>query len=130
MTIRMLLPAVLLAGGLTFPSVAEEPETSSILIRNISGYVVIDDEHIALRSGSSRAYLVTLDNRCWGLRFGSAIGTSFRENRRISNPRFEYITTGEDRCYIDTIELVDSVEIARELVAERAEAENEGAPES
>lgn len=98
---------------------ADEP----VNVRAINGYVVIDEQHIALRGGASRTYLVTLRRRCLGLRGSTRIGTSFENNGRITMPRAEYILNDRDRCYLDSIEQVESVDAARALVAERAEDE-------
>jgi len=111
-----------LAIGMSLTGVATTPATADpIRIVNVSGYVVLDRQHLILRGGASRAYLVTLQRRCWGLREGYQLGTSFHGNERINNPRFEYITTGDDRCYIDTIEEVENVAEARELIESRAD---------
>ncbi len=94
-----------------------------VTIRTISGYTVIDDRHLLIRSGPSRHYLVTTRQRCSGMRFGVQIGTSFRENQRICQPHMEYIIPDDGwRCLIDTIEEVDDPDHARDLIARRAAA--------
>ncbi|WP_323763108.1 DUF6491 family protein [Maricaulis sp.] len=93
-----------------------------IRLRGINGYAVLDRQHLVLRAGASRRYLVTLKRRCFGLRSGHSIGLSVRSHSTIHNPHFEYIQTGQERCYFDTIEEVDSNDQARALIAARAEA--------
>jgi hypothetical protein len=96
----------------------------SIRLVNVNGYTVIDREHLVLNGGASRHYLVTLRTRCYDLNFGHQIGTSFPPTTTLYAPMMEYITVNEEhRCYIDTIEEVDSVDAARTLIEERAEAE-------
>ena len=91
-------------------------------IRNVNGYAVLDRQHLVLRAGASRRYLVTLQRRCLGLRGSAGIGLSLRNFSTIHNPHFEYVETREDRCYFDTIEAVESNDEARALIAARAEA--------
>lgn len=90
----------------------------------INGYSVIDREHVVFRAGASRHYLATLQHRCPDLNFGVRLATSFGENATLCPPVIEYVTPDNGfRCAIDTVEEVDSVDAARTLVAERAEAE-------
>jgi len=107
-----------LAGMLAFstPAAAER-----IRLVNINGYSVIDNQHLVLNGGVRRHYLVTLRNRCPGLRFGAEVGLSFPSTTTLYTPFLEYVYTRDDgRCFIDTIEPVDSVEAARALVEERS----------
>ncbi|WP_291842258.1 DUF6491 family protein [Maricaulis sp.] len=91
-------------------------------LRNINGYAVLDRQHIVLRAGASRRYLVTLQRRCFGLRSSQRLGLSLDTFGTIHNPRFEFVQTEDGRCYFDTIEEVDSNDAARALIAARAEA--------
>ncbi|WP_417491560.1 DUF6491 family protein [Maricaulis sp.] len=111
------------AGTLAFsaPSAAER-----IRLVNISGYSVIDNQHMILEGGPRHHYLVTLRNPCHGLRSGVEVGLSFPSTTTLYTPFLEYVYTRDDgRCFIETIEPVDSVEAARVLIEERA-AEEEG----
>jgi len=103
---------------------ASETETRNgpIRIRNINGYAVLDRQHLVLRAGASRRYLVTLKRRCTGLRGSTGVGLSLDNFATIHNPHFEYIQTRQDRCYFDTIEQVESNDEARALIAARAQA--------
>ncbi|PIW31555.1 MAG: hypothetical protein COW29_01445 [Rhodobacterales bacterium CG15_BIG_FIL_POST_REV_8_21_14_020_59_13] len=91
----------------------------------INGYSVIDREHVVFNGGASRHYLATLRHSCPDLRFGIQLATSFGENATLCPPVVEFITPDNGfRCAIDTVEEVDSVDAARTLIAERAEAED------
>ncbi|WP_417483170.1 DUF6491 family protein [Maricaulis sp.] len=112
-----------LAGMLAFsaPSAAER-----IRLVNINGYSVIDNQHMVLNGGPSDHYLVTLRNPCHGLRSGVEVGLSFPSTTTLYTPFLEYVYTRDDgRCFIETIEPVDSKEAAEALVEERA-AEDDG----
>lgn len=114
---------------------AEQAETGNpnrIRLVNVNGYSVIDREHLVLNGGASRHYLVTLQRSCFGLRSGVQIGTSFPATTTLYTPFMEYITVEngplDERCYIDTIEAVESVDAARLLIEQRAQAEAEDTP--
>lgn len=98
-----------------------------IWVRNINGYSVLDAQHVVLNGGASRHYLVTTTTRCSGLRFGVQLATSFGDTEHLCPPFVEYIIPEDGwRCAIDTIEEVESLEHARDLVAARsAEEERE-----
>ncbi|WP_300529419.1 DUF6491 family protein [Maricaulis sp.] len=117
--------AILAACVLTLPAVAEDRERVRVV--NVNGYTVVDNQHVILSGSASRRYLVTLQRRCWGLRRGIQIGTSFGRTATIYNPRFEYIVTRDDpRCYIRDIEQVENEDAALALIEQRAaEAEAE-----
>ncbi|OLF72177.1 hypothetical protein AWH62_10010 [Maricaulis sp. W15] len=104
--------------GEAAPAASDGP----IRIRNVNGYAVLDRQHLVLRAGASRRYLVTLQRRCSGLRSGMHLGLSLGRFSTIHNPRFEYVETRDDRCYFDTIEQVESNDEARTLIAARADA--------
>ncbi|WP_339737028.1 DUF6491 family protein [uncultured Maricaulis sp.] len=106
--------------ALSAPAAAER-----IRLVNINGYSVIDNEHLVLNGGASHHYLVTLRHRCPGLRFGVEVGLSFPSTTTLYTPFLEYVYTRDDvRCFIDTIEPVDSLDAARALIEERAAAES------
>ncbi|WP_421792108.1 DUF6491 family protein [Hyphobacterium sp.] len=104
----------------------EEDSPRCLRMTNINSYSVIDREHVVFRGGASRHYLATMRHRCPDLNFGIQIATSFGSNATICHPVVEFITPQNGfRCAIDTIEQVDSMDEARALIAERAEAEAE-----
>lgn len=111
------------------PAASPEAEPTDLVapdgpvrLRGLNGYAVLDRQHLVLRAGASRRYLVTLKRRCFGLRSSTGIGLSLRSHTTIHNPHFEYIQTEQGRCYFDTIEEVESNDAARALIAARAEA--------
>lgn len=105
---------------------AEDEGPRCLRLVNINGYSVIDRQHVVLRGGASRHYLATLRNRCPDLNFGVQLTTSFGRNATICPPVVEYITAESGfRCYIDTIEEVESVDAARSVIEERAAADDD-----
>lgn len=109
-----------LAGAL---ALAAPAAAQSIRLVNVSGYTVIDREHLILNGGASRHYLVTLRRPCWGLQTNSQVGMSFPPTTTLHSPHMEYVFTQPDeRCYIDTVEQVESWSAARELVDTRAQS--------
>jgi Family of unknown function (DUF6491) len=95
---------------------------------NINGYSVIDREHVVLRGGANRHYLLTTRHSCPDLNYGIRISTSFPDSTTLCAPLVEYITPENGmRCSIDTVEAVDSVEAARELISARADVEAQAA---
>ena len=98
-----------------------------VYVGNISGYSVIDDRHLILRSGASSFFLVTTATRCAGLNFGVEIATSIRGNQRICQPMSEFVIPDDGwRCRIASIEEVEDEDSARALVEERERNANEG----
>jgi hypothetical protein len=128
--LRYLLPALALTGA-SLALAAPASAGDNIRLRNVSGYSVLDEQHVLINAGASRHYLATLRRRCHGLRFGMAIRTSFGRNAYITNPHFEYVepTGGHriaQRCYLDTLEQVEDADAARALIDARAqEAEDD-----
>lgn len=91
-----------------------------VRIGSISGYSVIDDRNLILRSGASNYFLVTTATRCAGLNFGVEIATSITGNQRICQPMSEFVIPEDGwRCRIASIEEVDSDDAARAIVEER-----------
>lgn len=129
------LAALALSAGLAAPAVSADP-SERIRVVGVNGYSVIDRQHLILDGIGTRYYLVTLQRTCFDLRHGMHIATSFGSTATIFNPRFEYVITGgpgvsriQQRCYIETIEQVDSRDAARALVEERREAAEEAEAE-
>ena len=117
------LSAASLAGTSSWADAPEDAPRSVRLV-NIHGYSVLDQEHVLLRGGGQRSYLVTLTNRCPGLNFGVEMTTSFPSRTTIHHPTMEYISGASfGRCYIDTVEEVDNADAARALITQRAEAD-------
>ncbi|WP_417488166.1 DUF6491 family protein [Maricaulis sp.] len=93
-----------------------------VRLGRVDGYAVLDRQHVVLRSGVSRHYLVTLERPCFGLRTGFSLGLSVRSYTTIHTPHFEFVQTEDGRCFFDSIEVVESNDAARALIAARAEA--------
>ena len=136
------LSAFALGAGLAAPALSQQPADEAaadepagegrerIRLVGVNGYNVIDNQHLILDGIGSRYYLVTLQRRCFDLRVGAQIATSFGSTATIYNPRFEYIIASRlsggsipQRCRIETIEQVESRDAARALVEARREAE-------
>jgi len=132
LTAASLLTAIAAIGLAATPAQAQDDDadtgSSRIRLVNINGYSVLDNEHLVLNGGVSHHYLVTLRSRCSGLRSGIQVGTSFPSTATLHSPSMEYITIANDplqqRCFIDTIEEVESVDAARALVADRDAADS------
>ncbi len=118
----MRIKSVLCAGFLGAAIVAMPASADRVRLVNINSYSVVDNQHVLLRGGASRYYLVTLLHRCYGLRGGMQVGTSLPTTGTVFSPRSEYIITRDhDRCYIDTIEEVEDRDAAIMLIEERAQ---------
>lgn len=129
-TISRIAAAIAAAGAaitLSGTAMAGESVQSDrcVQIGTISGYSVIDDRHLILRSGARNFFLVTTATRCSGLNFGVEIATSITGNQRICQPMSEFVIPDDGwRCRIASIEAVDSEDAARTLVQERRESGN------
>jgi hypothetical protein len=94
-----------------------------VRLTNINGYSVIDRQHVLLRGGASRHYLVTTRHSCPGLTFGARIATTFADTETVCPPVIEYLIPDDGfRCAIDTIEAVEDEDAARALIDARAAA--------
>ncbi|KPP82536.1 MAG: hypothetical protein HLUCCA04_00330 [Oceanicaulis sp. HLUCCA04] len=112
------LAAITLSGAASAGSLMQEDRC--VRIGSISGYSVIDDRNLVLRSGASSFFLVTTATRCAGLNFGVEIATSINGNQRICQPMNEFVIPDDGwRCRIASIQEVDSEEAAREIVEQR-----------
>ena len=127
----MRLKTIFLAAALGITAMPATASADRVRLVNINSYYVVDNEHVILRGGVSRYYLVTLNGRCSGLRAGMQLGTSLPTTGTVFSPHTEYfVTRDEYRCYIDTIEEVEDRETALSLIEERAEESAEETPDS
>jgi len=125
--LQIALTAATALAGVSAAHAQDEASERCVTIRNINGYSVIDDRHLVLNAGANDHFLVTTRSRCSGMRFGAQIGTTFGDNARLCRPFLEYIVPEDGwRCAIDTIETVESPDAARELVAQREAAQDDG----
>ncbi|WP_421786191.1 DUF6491 family protein [Hyphobacterium sp.] len=130
----LIYSALAAAAAFAGPSLAQDASDDAprcVRLTNINGYTVIDRQHVVLRGGVSRHYLVTTRHSCPGLNFGARIATTFGETETVCPPVVEYLIPDDGfRCAIDTIEEVEDVESARALIEARAAAAGETADNS
>jgi hypothetical protein len=107
-------------------------ERVCIYSRNVRTFDAIDDQHIYVREGSDKHYLLTMKNRCFNLR--SALGIAFKDtsSRTCSDGFGEIVYRDrmggpgrrQESCRIGTIERVESKDDAEAIVDARKEADN------
>lgn len=113
--------AITLSG--TAMASAQAQADRCVQIGSISGYSVIDDRHLILRSGARNLFLVTTATRCAGLSYGVQIATSITGNQRICQPMSEFVIPDDGwRCRIASIEAVESEEEARTIIEQRRQS--------
>lgn len=93
-----------------------------IHVRSIDDFHVIDDRHITVSTSRTRVYLLTLWNRCRQLNWTHQIAIKSHGSWTCSYSKDVLLVDG-DRCMIDDIERVASVDEAEEIVAERTGAD-------
>lgn len=123
------LAALTLSAGSAAPVFADPEQdagTERIRVVGVNGYSVIDRRHVVLDGIGTRHYLATLRRDCPSLTGGIRIATSFPSTGTVFNPSLEYLVTGDrrtgERCYIRTLEEVESRDAARALIEARREA--------
>jgi hypothetical protein len=118
--------ATLVSGSLAGAGVEEGSEPEKVCIRKAEINVVraLDDEHVGVKLGASRFYLLTVARPCNGLNEARAIafeGTATRVcDDGSSLLSFEYPTVGPMRCRVERIEPVADMNAARALIESRA----------
>jgi len=97
-------------------------------IRQINGWQSIDNRHVYVSGGGKREkFLLTLFNRCYGVRFAENIALKSRPTSRLcsnGNERLfvlDRIRT-EHSCLISDVERVADYKAAKQLVSERKAA--------
>lgn len=90
-----------------------------IYVPGIDTFHVIDDKHLTVSTSPRRVYLVTLWNRCFGLKWSHQIAIKSYSSWTCSHSR-DTIITEDSRCIIDDVERVASNEAAESIVAERS----------
>jgi len=111
----------------------DSEEQVCIYPRNVRTFDAIDDQHIYVREGSDKHFLLTMQTRCFNLR--SAMGIAFKDttSRTCSNGFGEIVYRDRmgspgrrmESCRIDTIERVESKQDAESVVEARKEADNQ-----
>ena len=118
------------AGICAVPAVADEHASEeaaekvcikSDLVRNFDA---LDDQHVFIQERSRNYYLLTMRNRCAGLRHAQVIALSDTTSRICSGGfgelYFRESGIGRLNCRIDTIEPVENKDEAHAIVDERA----------
>jgi len=131
---------ILVFGGalltLTAPCVADEATdktpakeqvcVNSRVIRNFDG---LSDQHVFIEERSKTYYLLTMTQRCFGLRNANGIAIKDTTSRVCSNGfgevKYRDRGTGISSCRIKTIEPVESKDQAKALVADRKAAKDD-----
>ena len=114
------------------PENKAEKENTCFWIDSIRDFRAIDNKHVYLRgAGKEQKFLATLFQRCHGVRWAETIALQSRPTSRICSRGNEYLhvfdqpgSTFPQRCLIDDIERVESLDAARALVEERKKAKD------
>jgi Family of unknown function (DUF6491) len=106
------------------PQEGSKPERVCIRKAEINVVRALDDEHVGVKLGASRFYLLTVTKPCDGLSEARAIAFEGTATRVCSDGSslvsFEYPTVGPMRCRVERIEPVADMNAARELIEARA----------
>ena len=111
----------------------EAKENTCFWISSIRDFRAIDNKHVYLRgAGKEQKFLATLFQRCTGVRWAETIALQSRPTSRICSKGNEYLhvfdqpgSSFPQRCLIDDIECVESLDAARALVEDRKRAKDE-----
>ena len=90
--------------------------------RQVRSFDGLSDKHVYIREGTNDHFLLTMRNRCSGLRDAHGIGIKDTMSRICSNSFAEIIFRDMgriERCRIGDIERVQDKDEAEALVAER-----------
>lgn len=94
--------------------------------RQVNSFDGLSDRHVYIREGVNDYFLLTMRNRCTGLRDARGIGIKDTMGRICSNSFAEIIFNDlgrVQRCRIGTVERVQNKDEAKALVAEREDYE-------
>lgn len=104
---------------------AEEPEVC-FSRRSVRNFDALSDEHVFIEERRKEYFLLTMRNRCHGLRYAQGIGINDTMSRICSDGFGEIIYRDGgrmQRCRIGTIERVQNKDEAKATIAERKEYE-------
>lgn len=90
--------------------------------RQVNSFDGLSDKHVYIREGTSNYYLLTMRNRCTGLRDANGIAIKDTMSRICPNSFSEIMFRDMgrvQRCRIGDIERVENKDEAKALVAER-----------
>lgn len=118
-------PAATNADGEEDAETDDKRHRECIYVPGINTFHVIDDKHLTVSTSPRRIYLVTLWNRCFGLKWSHQIAIKSYSSWTCSHSR-DTIITEDSRCIIDDIERVESNEAAENIVADRTDGEDDG----
>jgi hypothetical protein len=113
---------VLSAGTLLAnPAIAQEEDSSKkertcLHVNSINGFNPIDKRHLTVSVGANKVYLVTLKSNCRDLKWNQSIAIKATSSWTCSNSH-DKIYVGEQRCFIDDIERVESHAKAKLMVS-------------
>ena len=116
------LPALVLGGCASVPA-AERSKARKHCIntREINVMSPLDDQHVFVKVGADRNYLLTTEDGCPGLKLARKLGIWEATSRvcgdGVSLLTFEQPTGGEMRCRIAKIDSVRDKVAALELIA-------------
>ena len=94
--------------------------------RQVRSFDGLSDRHVYIREGVNDYFLLTMRNRCTGLRNARGIGIKDTMSRICSNTFAEIVFNDMgrvQRCRIGTVERVENKDEAEALVAERLDYE-------
>jgi hypothetical protein len=120
---------------LTAPCVADEEtdktrtkEKVCVNSRGIRSFDGLSDQHVFIEERSKTYYLMTMTQRCFGLRNANGIAIKDTTSRVCSNGfgdiKYRDPGMGIRSCRINTIESVESKDQAKALIAERKAAKD------
>jgi hypothetical protein len=115
----------LVSGSYAGAAAKEESKPETVCFRKAEITVVraLDDEHVGVKLGASRFYLLTVAKPCNSLSEARAIAFEGTATRVCSDGSslvsFEYPTVGPMRCRVERIEPVADMNAARELIESR-----------
>jgi len=134
MKMMKLLAAGLIVVMFSAFSMADEANTektekiciNSGLVRNFDA---LSDQHVFIEERGRQGYLLTMRNRCHGLRYSQVIAFKDTTSRICSSGFGEIIYRdsgiGRMNCRIETIEPVENKDEARAIIDEREQFEKE-----
>ena len=109
---------------------AADPEEKVCINTNlVKNFDALTDDHVYVEERARQGYLLTMKNRCHGLRFSQVIAFKDTTSRICSNGFGEILyndrSIGRLQCRIGTIEPVENKDEARAIIDERLQFEEE-----
>jgi len=102
-------------------SSAQETPRTCMLVRNIDTYHPIDRHHVVISDQGERTFLLgTFRPGCWDIMRSASIALETAPISLCEGQTATLMVSGE-RCYIRTLEAVESLEVGHALAEERAD---------